>query len=132
MAKVRMPAKLVLCVVWMIVGAVINLASGGIVTAGIGIALTVGILVGNDGVRTFLKWASLFQAGYTLIVLGFIASEAHFAVTGTVIGIFAIAIVFGVFAPLFLFWALGKDDVREWMFRKNFHIDDNTDGTPSA
>jgi hypothetical protein len=131
MAKVRMPAKLIVCVVWMIVGAVANLALGGILAAGIAIALTVGILVGNDGVRTFLKWASLFQAGYTVTVLGFFVSEGHVLEVRGGLAFVAIAVVFGVLAPLFLFWALGKDDVREWMFRKNFHIDDSTDGTPS-
>jgi hypothetical protein len=131
MAKVRMPAKLIVCVVWMVIGAVLNLAGGGLLTAGIEIALIVGVLVGNDGVRTFLKWASLFQAGYVVMILGFFIHETAIIATRTGIYIIAIAVVFGVLAPLFLFWALGKDDVREWMFRKNFHIDDSNDGTPS-
>jgi hypothetical protein len=27
---------------------------------------------------------------------------------------------------LYFVWALGQEDVRDWMFRKNFHLDENT------
>ncbi len=125
MAHKPMPGKLVLVVLWMVIGAIAALATGGIVTAGIQAALIVGVLAGNDGVRTFLRGLAVIQILWNLTLITAAASETH-ASTGAI----AIFAAFGVGAPAFLVWALGQQDVRDWMFRKNFNLDDPGSSTP--
>ena len=46
------------------------------------------------------------------------------AITGNPAFLFAAILSIG--SPAFFIWALGQDDVRNWMFRKNFKLDDDS------
>ena len=119
MAAKKMPVKLMVVVALMAIGAIGGLVAGALLDAGIAIALIVGVLVGNDGVRGFLRWAALIGGAWRLVVI------AAAAQAGLLHGMIAVFMVIGVASDGFLFWALGQEDVREWMFRKNFHLDDS-------
>jgi hypothetical protein len=119
-----MPGKLMVVVGLMALGVVLNLAGGGLVAAAIGAALIIGVLAGNDGVRTFLRGLAAIQIAWALAVLG-MASDIVAAPALLVAGII------GIGTPAFLIWALGQNDVREWMFRKNFNLDDDNAPPPS-
>jgi hypothetical protein len=119
MATPLMPRKLVLVVVLMACGAVVNLATGAVVGAAIAAALLVGVLAGNDGVRTFLRGLAVVQILWSAITAFAVASE-----TRTSSRVIALFVAFGAGVPAFYLWALGQPDVREWMFRKNFKLDD--------
>lgn len=119
-----MPGKLVVVVVLMAIGIALNLLSGSLLSAGINIALLVGVLVGNDGVRTFLRGLAVLQIIWAIVILAGVG--AHVGKT-----VLVIAAVIGIASPAYLLWALGQNDVREWMFRKNFKLDD-LDQPPSV
>jgi hypothetical protein len=122
MSQKTMPGLLVVVVGLMGLGVVLNLISGGILSAIIGGALVFGVLVGNNGVRQFLRGIAVLQMMFAIWVLamasGHVSSE-----------VMAIVALFGLGIPVFYFYTLGRDDTRDWMFRKNFHVDDdvNTD-----
>jgi len=104
-------------------GVVLNLVSGGILSAIIGGALVFGVLVGNNGIRQLLRGLAVLQMAFAVFALA-IAS----AVVGS--GVWLVVAVFGLGIPAFYFYTLGRDDVRDWMFRKNFHIDDSNSDMP--
>ena len=115
----RMPAKLMLIVVLMGLGAILELVGMQLFAAGISVALIVGVLVGNDGVRTFLRAAAAIEALWQIVVLAALKSwGAH--------GLIVAIALLGIAMNLYFVWALGQEDVRDWMFRKNFHLDENT------
>lgn len=113
-----MPGKLVAVVVLLVVASVLNLLSGALISAGIQAALLFGVVIGNDGVRTFLRGLAGVNI-LLIVVLGIPAMQSGGAevVLGAIIG---------VAVNVYLIWALGQDDVREWMFRKNFNLDDGS------
>jgi hypothetical protein len=118
-----MPGKLMIVIGLMGLGTILNLAAGGYVSAVIDIALLLGVLAGNDGVRQFLRGLAVVQIIWAVVVVA-----GATAITGS--PVFLIAAIIGIGSPAFFIWALGQEDVRNWMFRKNFHIDD--DGAPPS
>ena len=125
MAAKTMPVKLLVVVIFMAIGIVINLFTGAYVSAIISTALVLGILAGNDGVRTFLRALAVIQILWAAIVLGSVSGRADVQVV-------AIAAVFAFGIPIVMIVFLGQDDVREWMFRKNFHLDEGSDPPPPS
>ena len=117
MAAKPMPGKLMIVLGLMTLGVILYLVTAAILSAIIGVALIVGVIAGNDGVRTFLRALAIFQMLWAAIVVFALSSAVSTEAA-------LIAAVFGVGSPAFFFWTLGQDDVREWMFRKNFHIED--------
>ena len=91
----------------------------GQLAAAIGGALLVGILVGNDGVRGFMRGLAAVQ-----ILMNLVLMAAAQGAKGVGAGQMAIWGFFGIAIPVFIIWTLGQPDVRDWMFRKNFNLDD--------
>lgn len=119
MSAKRMPAKLMVIIILIGLGAVAELVAMQLFAAGVGVALLVGVLVGNDGVRTFLRAAAAIEALWQIVLLAALKSwGAH--------GLVVTLTLVGIAINLYFIWALGQEDVREWMFRKNFHLDENT------
>ena len=118
-----MPGMLVALVGLMGLGVVLNLVNGSILSAIIGGALIFGVLVGNNGIRQLLRGLAVLQMALAIFALT-VAS----AVLGS--GVVLVAAVFGLGIPAFYFYTLGRDDVRDWMFRKNFHVDDSNSNMP--
>ena len=112
-----MPVKLMIVVALMALGVAGALYVGALVSAGINAALLVGVLVGNNGVRTFLRGLAALNVVWGLIALLATAAFVVWSPTWTIM------LLIGVANPAFTFWALGQDDTREWMFRKNFNLD---------
>ena len=107
-----MPGKLIAVVVLLGLGIALNLITMSLLSVALGVALLVGILVGNDGVRRFvmiLAWISLVMGGFALVL---------FVTAGSSLGVIFAA--FGVAQNVFLIWALKQDDVRNWMFKTAF------------
>jgi hypothetical protein len=123
MSQKQMPGLLVALVGLMGLGVVLNLVSGSIFSAIIGAALIFGVLVGNNGIRQLLRGLAVLQIAFAVFALA-VAS----AVVGS--GVWLVVAVFGLGIPAFYFYTLGRDDVRDWMFRKNFHIDDSNTNMP--
>jgi hypothetical protein len=123
MSQKPMPGLLAVVVGLMGLGVVLNLVSGAIISAIIGGALVFGVLVGNDGVRQFLRGLAVFQAMFAVWMLAMASGRVSS-------GVFAVVALFGLGVPAFYFYTLGRGDVRDWMFRKNFHIDDDTNIPP--
>src|SRR5262245_27386548 len=113
-----MPVKLMIVVALMALGIAGSLYVGALVTAGINVALLVGVLVGNDGVRRFLRGLAALYLLWGLIVMFATAAYVLWSPAWTIM------LLLGVASPAFTFWALGQDDTREWMFRKNFKLDE--------
>ena len=124
MATRPMPGKLMVVVGLMALGAVMSLAVGGLLSAALEVALIVGVLAGNDGVRTFLRGLAAVQIVWAMTVL---ASASDLVAAPVLL----VAGIIGIGTPAFLIWALGQSDVRDWMFRKNFHLDDGSDPPPT-
>ncbi len=118
MASKSMPGVLVVLVCLQGLGALLNLLSGSLLAAAIGTALLVGILVGNDGVRSFMRGLAVIQILMNVVLMA--AAKGAGVSTDRI----AIAAIFGVGVPVFIIWTLGRPDVRDWMFRKNFNLDD--------
>lgn len=117
-----MPTKLVVVVVLFVVAILLNVLGGALVTAGLQGALLAGVLVGNDGVRSFLRGLAAFN----ILVLGvMVAPELQEGTDAIVLA----TLVVGVGINAYFIWALGQGDVREWMFRKNFKLDSDDDTT---
>lgn len=111
-----MPTKLVVCIVLLAIGALFKLLMFDLVAAGIQIALMIGVIAGNNGVRTFLR--GLAALGILInLVMGLAV------LTRVSSGLIVISMLTAVTANAFLLWALGQEDVREWMFKKNFKLD---------
>jgi hypothetical protein len=118
-----MPGKLVVVVVLMALGAVVSLIAGGLLSAAFEVVLIIGVLAGNDGVRTFLRGLAAVQILWAMTVLS----------RATALGAnpaLLLAGVIGIASPAFFIWALGQNDVRDWMFRKNFKLDDDGSEPP--
>ncbi len=111
---VPMPGKLIAVLVSMLAGVVANFASSAVVSGGIELVLIVGLLAGNDGVRTFLR-------GFAVILMFWFVSISVADGTPTQHSLMITGV--SLIGPAFLTWALGQRDVRDWMFRKNFKLD---------
>jgi len=111
-----MPGKLQVVFVLMIIAVVLSVLTSSFISAGIGMALLLGLFVGNDGVRKFvigLVWLDLMiKAG--LVVFVVIVSS------GKVDMFFILITLVSVSISGFVIWVLGQHDVRDWMFRTAF------------
>lgn len=127
MASKSMPVTLMVLVCLQGLGVLLNLLSGALLAAGIGGALLVGIMVGNDGVRGFMRALAAVQILMNVVLMAAAKSQ------GVAVSQMAIWGIFGIGIPVFIIWTLGQPDVRDWMFRKNFNLDDvpPTDTPPS-
>lgn len=123
MAQKSMPGILVALLLLMGLGVVANLVNGFVLSAVMGGALVFGVIIGNNGVRTFLRALAVLQIALAVFVVAMASVLA-----GS--GVLVIAAIFGVGVPAFYFYTLGRDDVRDWMFRKNFHVDDDAGDAP--
>jgi hypothetical protein len=107
-----MPGKLTVVVVLLGLGILLNLISMSLLSVAFGVALLVGILAGNDGIRRFviaLAWINLALGAFGLVM---VLSAGDSLVL--------MLAVFGVAQTLFVLWALMQEDVREWMFKTAF------------
>jgi hypothetical protein len=111
------PTKLAAVILLLALGLVLNLVEGALLVAGIQTALIFGILVGNDGIRTLLRGLALLSI-LTTVVFSAPALQA-----GAGPGLVLTAAV-AVAVQIYVIWTLGQADVREWMFRKSFRLDD--------
>lgn len=118
MASKSMPGTLLVLVILQGLGVVLNAVSGGLLAAAIGGALLVGILVGNDGVRGFMRGLAAVQILMNVVLM--VAAKSQ----GVAVSKMAIWAIFGIGIPVFIIWTLGQPNVRDWMFRKNFNLDD--------
>jgi len=115
-----MPGKLVVVVVLLGVALVLNIVNGALLSAGLHGALVFGVLIGNDGVRTFLR---ALAAVNILVVLVMSIPALEALATGSLIA----GVILSVGINAYFIWALGQEDVREWMFRKNFKLPEDGD-----
>jgi len=107
-----MPGKLKVVVALLGLGVLLNFLSMSLISVAFGIALLVGILVGNDGVRKLimiLAWISLVFSGVSMVLLVSLGYPL-----GVALG------AFGLAQNIFLIWALKQNDVRDWMFKTAF------------
>jgi hypothetical protein len=111
-----MPGKLKVVVGLLGLGLVLHLVSGALFSAAVQGALLFGVLIGNDGVRTLLR----VLAGVNIAVIFVTAGPDLQHGDPTLLA----AVCVGVGVAVFIIWALGQQDVREWMFRKNFKLGD--------
>ncbi len=118
MASKSMPGTLMVVVLFQGLGVVLNAVSGSLLSAAIGGALLVGILVGNDGVRNFMRGLAAIQILMNVVLMAAASSNVH--VAGSTMAIWGF---FGIAVPAFIIWTLGQPNVRDWMFRKNFNLD---------
>lgn len=116
MTSKRMPATLMVVVGLLGLGVLSNIVAGALVSAAIGGALLFGLIVGNDGVRKFMQFLAVIQIVWNTILIARSAGAAPW--------LYAVWIVIGIALPAFLIWTLSRPDVREWMFRKNFNLDE--------
>lgn len=92
-------------------------------------ALLWGILKGNEGVRGFLRVLVALGILWSACRLGFVT----LIFAGTVPAVVYLSEGLGIALGAYIFWALGQKDVREWMFRKSFSLDEPPeDGPPKA
>jgi hypothetical protein len=120
MAAKPMPGKLLGVILLMVLGVIASLATSSWVSAGIEVALIVGVLAGNDGVRNFLRGLAVVQMLWNLTLVTAVASGPTASNSALVV-----LLAFGLGCPGYLLWALGQADVRDWMFRKNFKLDES-------
>jgi hypothetical protein len=118
MASKRMPGVLMVVVFLQGLGALLNAVTGALLAAAIATALLVGILVGNDGVRNFMRGLAAIQILMNVVLMA--AAKSH----GAEVSPLAIWASYGIGIPAFIIWTLGQPNVRDWMFRKNFNLDD--------
>ena len=83
------------------------------------VGVTLGIVRGNEGVRTLLRMVSgagvFLQTGMgVLAILAGLAGGLSIAGFVTVIGFTA----FGALSSGFSYWCLGEPDVQHWMYEK--------------
>lgn len=114
----RMPTSLVILLVLLGLGVISNFVSGAIVSAILGAALVVGLIAGNDGVRRFMQGLAAIQIAWNAILI------ARSATAGAETYLIVLWGVVGIALPVFMIWTLGKPEVRDWMFRKNFNLDE--------
>ena len=113
----RMPTSLAIILCLLGLGAILNLIRLDVVSAAFGVAMIGGLLVGNDGVRKFMIFLGGIQILWNIIL---ITRDAHTVSTGVVV----LWLVIGTALPTLLIWTLSRANVREWMFRKNFKLDE--------
>lgn len=95
----------------------------GIVLTGV---LLGGVLLGNDGVRQLLRGLAMLNiviigVGLLQVMQAVLApGQVSGAVVGVIVAVRLVAVAFNVY----FIWALGCEDVRRWMFRKNTKLDE--------
>jgi hypothetical protein len=110
-----MPGTLLVVVILLASSIVLNVLGAAFVAAGIQGALLFGVLIGNDGVRTFLRGL----AAVSILLSVILGAPALQATNDPMV---LLMIVVGVAGNGYVIWALGRADVREWMFRKSFNL----------
>jgi len=125
---VGMPTKLRMIVLLLVLALGLDaiLLATGDADAGLALLMNglilIGLLTGKDGARTFvigLSYLSLVSsAAFPLYVL--LASK-HLPSIGPILGL-VIGAGLGFASAAYTIWALKQSDVREWMFRRAFHI----------
>lgn len=116
MAEKRMPVTLMILLGLLGLGVLSNLVAGALLSAAIGGALLFGLIIGNDGVRKFMQFLAVIQILWNTILIA--------RTTGAQAWHYGLWIGIGIVLPVFLIWTLSRPDVREWMFRKNFNLDE--------
>ncbi len=119
-----MPNKMKLVVVFLILAVGMNVVSlalghGGFFAMLLDLCLLGGLLQGNEGVRRFMRSLAVLD----MLVLG----------TGLVMALLLspvasppalVALAAGRMVMVsYVYWALGKEDVRDWMFQSAFNLD---------
>lgn len=116
MTPKRMPVTLMILLGLLGLGVLSNVLTGALLSAAIGGALLFGLIIGNDGVRKFMQFLAVIQILWNTILIA--------RTTGAQTWHYGLWIVIGIVLPVFLIWTLSRPDVREWMFRKNFNLDE--------
>ncbi len=124
-----MPKKLAMVCVVLAVSLAVDVA---IILAGnpfviadlvIGALLLWGLVKGSDGARTFvtfIAWTNLVMgAAFPLFAL---TQGRHMPAPAVTAALLIVAAV-RVAANAFTIWSLRQSDVRDWMFRRAFHLD---------
>jgi uncharacterized membrane protein YadS len=117
-----MPSKLKVLIGLLAVSIVLAVVSQSWFVVGLNALLLIGVLKGNEGVRTLL------------IGLGFlgICGNAAIMILAAMVGtagndLIALVVmatgVFGIFQSGFFIWCLRQADVQSWMFRKTMGMD---------
>ena len=107
-----MPGKLQAVVALIGLGILLNLVSYSLLSVAFGVALLVGILAGNDGIRRFviaLAWINVILGGFGLAMVLSAGEPMLLAFAA-----------FGLAQSVFVVWALMQNDVRDWMFKTAF------------
>jgi len=123
MNKRRMPGELKVVLGLMAFSILINVVQGAAgngmswVSAALNTLLAVGVLRGNEGVRTLL--IGLAALGLLFGALGLLGGVA-LAATGSLAGIVVLlASALGVGQNGFMIWCLRQPHVQQWMFNKS-------------
>jgi hypothetical protein len=116
-----MPTKLKVLVGLFGVAILLSVLTQSWVSAGIQILLLLGVLKGNEGVRTLLIGAAFLGICGNIYALAMaamiVAGNALPLVSVTVIAMIATGVL-GIFECIFFIWCLRQPDVQSWMFKK--------------
>jgi hypothetical protein len=116
-----MPPSLTVLFILQGLSVLASLLVGALFSAALSAALLVGLIVGNDGVRKFVIALSALSLLWSAVLL--------LGVAGMHAGSTLLAVMLiGIAIQVFTIWTLTRSNVRDWMFRKNFHLDE----TPGA
>lgn len=111
-----MPGKLIAVIILMIISILLSVLTFSLISAGVGVALLVGIFLGSDGARKFvigLVWVDL------MIKIGLFAFAVIMS-SGQVDMLFYLIAGVSIGISGFIIWALAQNDVRDWMFKTAF------------
>jgi len=115
--SMSMPSTLKLVVVVLVAAAGANLLAGSLLTAGLLGAGAIGVAIGNGGVRSLLRAAAALQIAHVAIV-ALLEITGVLPGDGSSIPMIAITRAVAIAMPAYLLWALGQDEVRQWMLRR--------------
>lgn len=124
MAKIRdpMPKKLLVLVVWLVLGLVMTVVQGALgggvlswVSVLVSALLIVGVLVGSEGARLWLMFGAI--AGLLMGGVGAFGLLAAGKGMGIARGLGLI--VLSVAPSAYMLWCLRQQDVQQWMFYRS-------------
>ena len=115
-----MPKKLSVVVILFLVSIGFSFQQQAYVSAVVSGLLLAGVIKGNDGIRKFIIGLAFVQIAWALFGITQILVYASFAAVEPVFWAYT-AVAIGV--PAFLLWAMSQEDVREWMFRRAFNLE---------